>query len=126
MSRIQKITGTILSIMSIVVSSIFVFYGSIILFSEKVPKLVILFSIITLIYGLCSMIAIIMAWFRYGESANKCIKYIAIGYMIIFFFGSFDGGSISGLEIIASIVVGIMLFINRFAVSVVVKMRKLI
>jgi len=124
MDRIQKITGSILSIISIIISLIFVFYGSLILSSEEIPKWIIAFSTITVIYGLCSLTALIMAWFHYGESVKKCIKYLAVGFMIIFFLGSFDGGIVSGLEIVGLIIVGLMLFINWFAVSVVVKISK--
>ena len=123
MDRTQQIISGILSVASVAVSCVFVFYGSVILFGEEVPKWIIAFGFITAAYGLCSLAILIMAWLRYGVNVKKSIKYLAVGFMIVFFLGSLDLGMVSGLEVAGLLLVGLMLLVNWLAVSVVVKVR---
>ena len=50
-------------------------------------------------------------------------KYLAVGFMIVFFLGSLDVGMVSGLEVAGLLIVGLMLLVNWLAVSLVVKVR---
>jgi len=123
MERSNIITSTLLSIASFIVSCVFVFYGTGILLSEEVPKWIIAFAIVAAAYGFSSLAILIMAWRRYGTRAKIIISYLAIGFMVVFVFGSLDVGMVSGLEVAGLLLVGVMLFINWLAVSTVVKWR---
>ncbi|RME56674.1 hypothetical protein D6779_10165 [Candidatus Parcubacteria bacterium] len=123
MERPQVITSSILSVASVLVSCIFVIYGAGVLFSEEVPKWIVAFGAVTAAYGLCSLAVLIMAWRRYGAKEKKIMKYLAIGFMVVFFLGSLDVGMVSGLEATGLLLVALMLFINWLAVNAVVKLR---
>lgn len=126
MEKKQLIIGSLLTIASVVVSCVFVVHGSAVFLGEEAPKWLTTFGIVTAVYGLCRLIILILAWLRYGTWARMLISYFAVALMAVFSLSSLDVGMITGLEMAGLLVVGVMLYINWLAVSVVVKLRNVI
>ena len=57
------------------------------------------------------------AWYGGGTKVTNIMKYLAYGYLVIFFLASLDVGSVSGLEISGIFFIAIALWVNWFAVS---------
>jgi hypothetical protein len=123
MDRKQLTIGSLLSIASVVVSCMFVSYGTGIVFGGEVPGWIVTVGVVTAAYGLCSLAVLILAWGRYGEKGKKLIGYLAVGFMVVFFLSSLDVGMVTGLEVAGFLIVVVMLFVNWLAVSTVVKLR---
>lgn len=123
MNRKQLIVGSLLTFTSVVGSCVFIAYGAGVAIGEETPKWIVAFGVITVAYGLCSFVILIMAWLRYGANAKSLIGYLAITFMAVFFLGSLDVEMISSLEVTGIFFVAIMLFINWLAVSMVVKFK---
>ena len=123
MEKKQLIIGSLLTVVSVVVSCTFIAYGAGIVVSEDVPKWIMAFGVVTVTYGICSLAALLMAWGRYGAKTKRVISIFATVYMAVFIIGSMDVGMVSGLEVAGILLVATMLFINWFAVSSVVTLK---
>lgn len=126
MNKKQKAFCTILTIASLTVSAAFITYGTAIVLGNDVPSWIIVFAILTAIYGISSLVTLGLAWsIHYAQKTKKYIKYLAIAFMVLFFVGSLDVGMVSGLEIVGLIVVGLMLLVNWYAVIFIANTRKI-
>jgi hypothetical protein len=120
----MKRTLTIaVSIISVLISSVFLVYGLFISTSDDVPILIMFFSVSTTLYGLVSISSLIWACSKGEYKAVKLIKYSAVVYVLIYIAGSMDMGIISGQEIAGVFLVSILLIINWYSVNRVAKMR---
>jgi len=116
--------GVVLTIVSVAVLVLLVAYGGLIASSQEAPIWIIIFGVVTTIYGLSSLVILFLAWRRYGKKTTKAITNLTIGYIAVFILSSLDVGMVSGLEFAGIVIVGIMLSVNWLAVSVVVKSRE--
>lgn len=123
MDRRKKTICGLLSIASAVVSCMFIAYGAGVVLGEGVPGWIVAFGVVTAAYGICSLVVLVLAWSRYREKTKKLIGYFAAAFMVLFFLGSLDVGMVSGLEGAGLLIVGLMLLVNWFAVSAVVKLK---
>jgi len=85
-------------------------------FSEAVPVLIMVFGIITIGYGIGSIVIMVWAWRKAGTKASKLIKYMAIAFLALFIIGSMDSGIISGLEFMVILAVSLLLWVNCYSI----------
>ena len=121
MNLIKIIT---LTIISSIVSILFSIFGMGLFFAESIPMLIMLFALLTLLFGLSNLGILILAWKKQSIPVKKLSGYLAIGYLILFTIGSFDHGMISGHEVIGILFVGIILLVNWLSLKSIARYRK--
>ncbi|MCK5286951.1 MAG: hypothetical protein KAJ59_03985 [Thermodesulfovibrionia bacterium] len=115
----------ILSIASVIVSFLFVFYGGRVITSEP-PTWIMIFGILTISYGLMSVILLLFAWTRGGNTLQRISIIGSIAFLIIFILGSLDVGMISELEWAGILIVVLMILINWFAIRKITLRKRIV
>ena len=107
----------IFSIISILLSSLFVAYGLSLTTGLNNSLWLFCFWLTSILYGGVGFYCLYLALRKGVASAVKMLKYVSLVYLFIFIVASLDVGRISGQELLLIIIVGILLLINWFMVK---------
>ena len=105
------------SILSFIVSGIFVFYGLMILQLEQLPTLSFIAAIIAFSYGLVTIFLLSQAWVKANNKLTRITTYIVVIMFIVQIILNLDVGIISGLEWAGLLIMALMLGINWLSVK---------
>lgn len=104
------------SLLSAVISSIYIAFGVSIFEDIDALGWVSLFAMISISYGIISLLALYFAMGNVGVRGSLISKYAALIYFVVFTAGSFDVGRISGLEFSVILMVGLTVISNWFLI----------
>jgi hypothetical protein len=107
----QKLKYILISLVSLIISAIFIFAG-ISIGSNEAATWIKAYGYLTLGYGIISASFLVIAWTKSQIKVQPYSKYTALGLMNSFFAASLDVGMISGLEWLGIIVVGLLLWVQ--------------
>ena len=112
------------SVLSFIVSGLFIFYGLMIFQLEQIPTIAFYSAIVALCYGLFTIFVLSQSWINPNTRPPTITKYIVVMMFVIQMLLNFDVGIISGLEWVGLIVVALMLSINWLSVKYVSEYKK--
>ncbi|MCG7869369.1 MAG: hypothetical protein JAY74_23735 [Candidatus Thiodiazotropha taylori] len=113
----SKSTIILWSILSFIVSGIYVFYGLMMLQVEQLPALQFIAASMAFGYGLITIYLLSLAWTKTDKSLVKMTKYIAITMVVAQIVLTLDVGMISGLEWLGILIMSLMIGINWFSIK---------
>ncbi|MBK9494357.1 MAG: hypothetical protein BWZ07_00126 [Alphaproteobacteria bacterium ADurb.BinA280] len=123
MKRTEQITATLLSLTTVAISMLLVTYGVAIVFGEKTPLWTQIFAMTAIASGALIIAAGAWAWFGGGREATKMAKMVSVAFFVLYVGVSMDVGMISGLEMIAVLGIGMLLWGSWFGVYYVANRR---
>lgn len=113
MTKLKKILWGILSLL---VSGLFVFHGVYLLSLAKLPQDVAIYSLVNIAYGIISLVMLALSFVK----PKEILKIITVIIVSLFFayqvIMSFDSNTISGFELVALVMIGLMLSSNWISV----------
>lgn len=112
------------SILSVITSFAFVFFGVHIISGEAAPRWLMALAYVTAAYGLLNLA--ILTWARNTRAAG-CLTAsmaIAVCYFGVYAMNTLTSDMESGLEIVGVLLVGLLLWTNWFAVKKIVQPEK--
>lgn len=112
------------SVLSFVVSGLFMFYGLMILQLEHIPTIAFLSAIVALCYGIITIFLLSQSWVNPNAKLPTITKYIVVMMFVIQMLLNFDVGNISEIEWADLIIFAIMLSINWLSVKYVAQNKK--
>lgn len=112
------------SVLSFVVSGLFMFYGLMILQLEHIPTIAFLSAIVALCYGIITILLLSQSWVNPNTKLPTITKYIVVMMFVIQMLLNFDVGNISEIEWADLIIFAIMLSINWLSVKYVAQNKK--
>ena len=121
MGQKETMMSIFLSFLSLLVSSLFSYYGLSVLFQPEVPVWILVFAAVTCVYGFLSITILIWSWINGTEQLTRASKISSISYLLVFFIGSLDVGVISGLEFVGLLFVAMCLWLNWYTIKSVVR-----
>ncbi|MCG7903757.1 hypothetical protein A3194_08465 [Candidatus Thiodiazotropha endoloripes] len=105
------------TVLSFVVSGIFVFYGLMLLQVEQLPPLSIIAATVALSYGLATIYLLSQAWTKTDTNLIQITKYIVVAMFIAQVVLNLDVGMISSFEWLGLLVLSLMIGINWFSIK---------
>ncbi|MCG8036366.1 MAG: hypothetical protein JAZ19_04960 [Candidatus Thiodiazotropha taylori] len=113
----SKPTIILWSILSFIVSGIYVFYGLMMLQVEQLPALPFIAASMAFGYGLITIYLLSLAWTKTDKSVVQMTKYIAVAMLVAQIVLTLDVGMISGLEWLGILIMSLMIGINWFSIK---------
>ncbi|MEW8324535.1 MAG: hypothetical protein AB2606_17945 [Candidatus Thiodiazotropha taylori] len=113
----SKPTIILWSILSFIVSGIYVFYGLMMLQVEQLPALPFIAASMAFGYGLITIYLLSLAWTKADKSLVQITKYIAITMVVAQIVLTLDVGMISGLEWLGILIMSLMIGINWYSIK---------
>ncbi|MEW8382827.1 MAG: hypothetical protein AB2704_13325 [Candidatus Thiodiazotropha taylori] len=113
----SKPTIILWSILSFIVSGIYVFYGLMMLQVEQLPALPFIAASMAFGYGLITIYLLSLAWTKADKSLLQITKYIAITMVVAQIVLTLDVGMISGLEWLGILIMSLMIGINWYSIK---------
>ncbi|MCG8017919.1 MAG: hypothetical protein JAY97_17065 [Candidatus Thiodiazotropha sp. 'RUGA'] len=113
----SKPTIILWSILSFIVSGIYVFYGLMMLQVEQLPALPFIAASMAFGYGLITIYLLSLAWTKADNSLVQMTKYIAITMVVAQIVLTLDVGMISGLEWLGILIMSLMIGINWYSIK---------
>ena len=120
----NKMVSVLWSILSLIVSGLFIFHGLMILQLEELPVIPLLTALVALGYGLITVYVLSQSWINPNHKLVTFTKYIVISMFIVQVALNLDVGMVSGLEWAGLLVVAVMLATNWLSVKYVVNYKK--
>jgi hypothetical protein len=111
------------SVLSFIVSGLFIFYGLLIFQLEKVPAIAFYSSVVAICYGLTTIYLLSQTWAKPSKNYAKFTGYLVVFMFVIQTVLNFDVGMISGMEWTGLVVMALTLSINWLSVKFVSEHR---
>ncbi|MCG7872304.1 MAG: hypothetical protein N0C81_07995 [Candidatus Thiodiazotropha lotti] len=105
------------SILSFIVSGIYVFYGLMMLQVEQLPTLQFIAATMAFGYGLITIYLLSLAWTKTDKSLVQMTKYIVVTMFVAQIVLTLDVGMISGFEWLGILIVSLMVGINWISIK---------
>ena len=105
------------SVLSFMVSGIFIFYGLMIFQLEKIPTIAFYSSVVAICYGLTTIYLLSQTWAKPDKNYAEFTKYLVVIMFVIQTILNFDVSMTSGLEWTGLVVMALTLSINWLSVK---------
>jgi len=106
--------------LSILLSFLFVLYGLNIIMSDEVANGITVFAYVTISYGLANIAILSVAWSSREAWATGASKFISLCFIGVFVMDMINAGMKSAVGVVGILVLALALFINWFAVKMVI------
>ncbi|MBW9257664.1 MAG: hypothetical protein K1562_08560 [Candidatus Thiodiazotropha sp. (ex. Lucinisca nassula)] len=113
----SKPTIILWSILSFIVSGIYVFYGLMMLQVEQLPALPFIAASMAFGYGLITIYLLSLAWTKTDKSLVQMTKSIAITMLVAQIVLTLVTGKASGLEWLGILIMSLMIGINWYTIK---------
>lgn len=113
----SKPTIILWSILSFIVSGIYVFYGLMMLQVEQLPALQFIAASMAFGYGLITIYLLSLAWTKTDKSLVQMTKYIALIMLVVQIALTLAAGKASGIEWLGILIMSLMIGINWFSIK---------
>ncbi|MCG8029344.1 MAG: hypothetical protein N0E59_18980 [Candidatus Thiodiazotropha taylori] len=113
----SKPTIILWSILSFIVSGIYVFYGLMMLQVEQLPALPFIVASMAFGYGLITIYLLSLAWTKTDKSLVQMTKYIALIMLVVQIALTLAAGKASGIEWLGILIMSLMIGINWFSIK---------
>ncbi|MCF1437848.1 MAG: hypothetical protein LPD71_03570 [Shewanella sp.] len=113
----SKPTIILWSILSFIVSGIYVFYGLMMLQVEQLPALPFIAASMAFGYGLITIYLLSLAWTKTDKSLVQMTKYIALIMLVVQIALTLAAGKASGIEWLGILIMSLMIGINWFSIK---------
>ncbi|MEW8499112.1 MAG: hypothetical protein AB2699_11420 [Candidatus Thiodiazotropha taylori] len=113
----SKPTIILWSILSFIVSGIYVFYGLMMLQVEQLPALPFIAASMAFGYGLITIYLLSLAWTKTDKSLVQMTKYIAVIMLVVQIALTLAAGKASGIEWLGILIMSLMIGINWFSIK---------
>lgn len=111
------------SVLSFIVSGIFIFYGLLVFQLEQIPTIAFYTAVVAICYGLITIYLLSRTWAKPNKKYATFTKYLVVIMFVIQIILNFDVGMKSGLEWAGLIVMALMISINWLSVKFVSEMK---
>ncbi|MCG7936423.1 MAG: hypothetical protein JAY68_17415 [Candidatus Thiodiazotropha taylori] len=119
----SKPTIILWSILSFIVSGIYVFYGLMMLQVEQLPALPFIAASMAFGYGLITIYLLSLAWTKTDKSLVQMTKYIVLTMLVVQIALTLVVGKASGIEWLGILIMSLMIGINWFSIKSVAEYR---
>ncbi|MBV2090179.1 MAG: hypothetical protein KUF72_04775 [Candidatus Thiodiazotropha sp. (ex Ctena orbiculata)] len=113
----SKPTIILWSILSFIISGIYVFYGLMMLQVEQLPALPFIVASMAFGYGLITIYLLSLAWTKTDKSLVQMTKYIALTMLVAQIVLTLVTGKTSGLEWLGILIMSLMIGINWYSIK---------
>jgi hypothetical protein len=110
----------LVSLVSVLLAFGFVVFGATALFSEEAPVLVRVFGACSVLHGVAAVALLIIGWRSPSRRWARLAAVLSTAFVVLWIVGSFDYGTMSGLEIAGVMVVALAATVNWYAVRLIV------
>ncbi|MCG7892965.1 MAG: hypothetical protein JAZ12_00780 [Candidatus Thiodiazotropha taylori] len=113
----SKPTIILWSILSFIVSGIYVFYGMMMLQVEQLPALPFIAASMAFGYGLITIYLLSLAWTKTDKSLVQMTKYIALIMLVVQIALTLAAGKAGGIEWLGILIMSLMIGTNWFSIK---------
>ncbi|MEW8208399.1 MAG: hypothetical protein AB2746_19940 [Candidatus Thiodiazotropha taylori] len=113
----SKPTIILWSVLSFIVSGIYVFYGLMMLQVEQLPALPFIAASMAFGYGLITIYLLSLAWTKTDKSLVQMTKYIVLTMLVVQIALTLVVGKTSGIEWLGILIMSLMIGINWFSIK---------